>query len=106
LERSSPTRCARSPNEVGLGAGLLAIEHARSDRDRVLHEAGGIVAGGLTLTREANRAGVVDDEGVDDESITLGADLWTTEWSSSFHWTSGRYEHDRTEKAGASTLRS
>jgi hypothetical protein len=43
-------------DEVGVGAGLLAVEHARADRDRVEHEPRGVLAGLLALAREAHRA--------------------------------------------------
>ncbi len=53
------------PHELGVGAGLLAVEHARADLDRIGHEPRDVVAALLALARQPHGARVVDDEAVD-----------------------------------------
>jgi hypothetical protein len=72
-------------DEVGVGAGVLAIEHPRADGDRIEDEARDVLAQLLALARELDRAGVVDDEAVDPETIALGSHLGEGETSGSFH---------------------
>src|SRR3954469_24657069 len=56
-------------HELGVGAGLLAVEHARSDLDRVRDHADGVGARLLPLPDEPDGALVVDDEAVDGEAV-------------------------------------
>ena len=52
-------------DELGVGAGLLAVEHARADLDGVADGLGGVVPVLLALPDDADGALVVDDEAVD-----------------------------------------
>ena len=86
----SETSRARSPNaaldlargllelgldELGVGAGLLAVEHAGADLDRVVDQGDRVVAGFLAFAHEADRGLVVDDQAVDGEVLADGADV-------------------------------
>jgi hypothetical protein len=71
-------------DELGVGPGLLAVEDARADDDRVDDEARDVVAGLLALAGQAHRQRVVDGEAVDAQAAALHADL-CKEWSRSFH---------------------
>ena len=83
LSRRSATSRARSTNAVSssraafsnsaltksaLAPGLLAVEHAGADLDRVEHQPRGVLAVLLALAREAHGARVVDDEAVDPQA--------------------------------------
>ena len=65
-------------DEVGVGAGLLAVEHPRADLDRVGDELRGGLAGLLALPGEPDGAGVLDDEPVDEQRLARGADMGGT----------------------------
>ena len=72
-------------DELRVGAGLLAVEHARADLDGVAHRLDRIVAVLLALADEANGALVLDDEAVDRHAIADHADVGLPEWSRGFH---------------------
>ena len=54
-------------DELGVRAGLLAVEHARADLDGVAHDLDRVVAVLLALTHQPDGAFVLDDEAVDDQ---------------------------------------
>ena len=72
-------------HELRVRAGLLAVEHARADLDRVADRLGRVVAVLLALANDANGALVVDDEAVDRDDIAEYADVRLPEWSGCFH---------------------
>ena len=57
-------------DELGVGAGLLAVEHARADLDGVADELDRVLAVLLALLDEPDGAFVVDDQAVDGHAIT------------------------------------
>ena len=86
-------------HEVGVGARLLAIEHARADLDRVDHRPRGVVAGLLALADEPHRALVVNHEPVDREAVADRADMRLSQGRGGFHDSFSRYVGGRTERA-------
>ena len=72
-------------DELGVRAGLLAVEHARADLDRVADQLGRILAVLLALRDEPDGALVVDDEAVDDHAIAHDPDVRRPEGCCSFH---------------------
>jgi hypothetical protein len=72
-------------HELGVCAGLLAIEHARADLDGVQHDPDRIVAVLLALTDEPDGAVVLDHEAVDRDPVAHHAHVCLPEWSCSFH---------------------
>ena len=72
-------------DELGVGAGLLAVEHAGADLDGVTDRLDRVVAAVLALAHETDGAVVLDDEAVDDDAIAERSDMGRPEWSCSFH---------------------
>ena len=72
-------------DELGVGAGLLAVEHAGADLDRVEHDPDRIVPVLLALADEPDGAFVVDDQAVDRDAVADHADVRLPEWSCCFH---------------------
>jgi hypothetical protein len=72
-------------HELRVGAGRLAVEHARPDLDGVGNRANGVLARFLAVAHEADGAVVGDDEAVDDEPIADYADICLAEWCCGFH---------------------
>ena len=73
-------------DELGVRAGLLAVEHARADLDRVARPSWtGSSPCLLALADEANGALVVHDEAVDRDAVADHADVRLPEWSGCFH---------------------
>ena len=66
-------------------AGLLAVEDAGADRDRVERELHGVLAGVLALAHEAQGGLVVDDEAVDGDAVTDRAHAGLAKWGRGFH---------------------
>jgi hypothetical protein len=62
-------RLELGPHEFGVCPGLLAIEHARADLDRVLHQSRGVSPGLGALPDQACGRLVVHDETVDAHAI-------------------------------------
>ena len=81
---------ARHALELGLhvlrvGRGLLAVEHARADLDRVPDGLDGIVARLLALAHEPDGAFVLEVELADDEPVADHGDMGLPEWGCGFH---------------------
>ena len=72
-------------DELGVGARLLAVEHARADLDGVADDLDRVVAVLLALAHEPDGAFVLDDEAVDDEPVADRADVRLSEWGGGFH---------------------
>ena len=72
-------------DELRVGAGLLAVEHARADLDGVADRLDRVVAVLLARANEADGALVLDDEAVDRDAIADDADVRLPEWSGCFH---------------------
>ena len=72
-------------DEFGVRAGLLAVEHACPDHERVAHGLGRIVARLLALAHEPNGAFVLHVELADDEAVADHGHVGLPEWSRSFH---------------------
>ncbi len=83
------------PHELGVGARLLAVEHARADLDRVGDHGRAVAPGLLALTDETGGRLVGDDEAVDEQAIALNGDVglpelvWRLPWWSESHATPG-----------------
>jgi hypothetical protein len=67
------------PQDLDGRAGLLAVEHARADLDRVGHHARRILAGVLPRAHDVGRARIVDDQVLDDHAPDEGADAGLAE---------------------------
>jgi hypothetical protein len=72
-------------DEVGVGAGLLAVEHAGADLERVDDDRRGVLARLLALAREAHGGGVVDDQPVDAQALAGDADRRSEGERGGFH---------------------
>jgi hypothetical protein len=72
-------------DELGVRPGLLAVEHARADLDRVADGLGRVLAVLLALANDAHRAVVVDDQAVDRDHVAEYADVGLPQWSGCFH---------------------
>ena len=72
---SRETLLELAAHEVGVRAGLLAVEHARADLDRVDDRLDGVLPRLLALLHEAQRAVVLDDQAVDDQAVADRADV-------------------------------
>ncbi len=72
-------------DELGVGGGLLAVEHPGADRDRVEHRLDRILAVLLALADEPDGAAVLDDEAVDREHVADHLDVGMSEGSGRFH---------------------
>ena len=74
-----------APHEVGVGACLLAIEHARADLNGVDHRSHRVVAGLLALSHEPHGALVVNNQPVDREAVADRADVRLSQGCCGFH---------------------
>jgi hypothetical protein len=72
-------------HELRVRAGLLAVEHAGADLDRVEHGLDGIVAVLLALADEPDGAFVLDHEAVDRDAVADHSYVGLPEWSGCFH---------------------
>ena len=72
-------------DELGVGGGLLAVEHARADLDGVADRPDRIVAVLLALAHEPDGAFVLDDQAVDHEAVADRADVRLSEGGGCFH---------------------
>ena len=77
-------------HELGVGAGLLAVEHAGADLHGVAHRLDGVVAVLLALAHQPHGAVVLDHEAVDHEPVADGADVGLSEGGCCFHELWGR----------------
>ena len=93
-------------DELGVRAGLLPIEDARADLDRVAHQLDGVLAVLLALGDEPDGAFVLHDEAVDDHAPTDDPDVGRSEGCCSFHFSLvARYGGDLTERAKSAAQR-
>jgi hypothetical protein len=72
-------------HELRVRAGLLPVEHARPDLDRLADGLDGVLPASFTLANETNRAFVLDDETVDGEAVADRSDLGLPEGCRCFH---------------------
>ena len=72
-------------DELGVRAGLLAVEHARADLERVVHEAGRVLAGVLARPGQAHDGLVGDDETVDVQAAVARVHVGQGQRCGSFH---------------------
>jgi hypothetical protein len=72
-------------DEVGVGGGLLPVEHTRADLDCVRDDRGGVTAGLLAVADEANGGLVLDHQAVDREPVADRPDMRLAEWGRGFH---------------------
>ena len=72
-------------DEVGVGAGLLALEHPRADLDGVGDDAGQILSRLLALADEPNSALVGHDQTVDHHAIPDDCDVRVPQRCGGFH---------------------
>ena len=79
-------------DEVGVRAGVLAIEHTGADLEGVAHELGRIVAGVDALGDEPDDALVLDGEAVDAQPVAEDVDVRERQWGRGFH---GETSHGR-----------
>ena len=70
---------------LGVGRGLLAVEHAGADHERVAHGLDRVVARLLALAHEPDGAFVLHVELAHDEPIADHGDVGLPEWGCSFH---------------------
>ena len=68
-------------HELRVGAGLLAVEHARADLERVDGDRVGI----QRLSDQAGKRLVGDDEPVDADAVVLRGDVGMAKWGCGFH---------------------
>ena len=72
-------------DELDVRAGLLAVQHAGADLDRVADDPRGIVTGLLARPHELDGRRVVDREPVDEHAVGEHGDARVAERSGSFH---------------------
>jgi hypothetical protein len=64
---------------------VLAVEHAGADLDRVRDHARGMVARVGPRAHQLRRAGVVDDQVLDDQAADERGDARLAQWRGGFH---------------------
>jgi hypothetical protein len=72
-------------DEVGVRAGVLAVEHSGADLEGVAHEHGRIVARVDARGDEPDDALVLDGEAVDAEAVAEDVDVGERKWGRGFH---------------------
>ncbi|TML26190.1 MAG: hypothetical protein E6G30_09125 [Actinobacteria bacterium] len=89
-------------HELGVRAGLLAVEHARADLDRVGHQAGRVLTPLLALAHQARGGRIVDHQPVHGDALAgEDADVRWTQWRGGFHGTLQRRRRPRRIHASA-----